>query len=159
MTWIIALFGIAAVVGSVMWLKPSPAQQRQARLRMQARRLGLDVRLAPLPQTHRAKVRRETAEPGVVYRRLRFDLSDRRRPACVWVRDGADAEWERQGEALAGALLQAMEAAAAQLPRDAAALELTPQGPGVYWRERGDEQTVIRMNEALTGLAAALAGA
>jgi hypothetical protein len=151
------VFAVMAVLGSVMWLKPSATQQRQARLRMLARQLGLDVRLAPLPQIRRARVRQQAADAGVVYRLLRFDIELPLRSDYLLVRDGADTEWEPQSaDALPAAIQAALDAVLSQLPRDIVAVELTAHGPGVYWRERGDEETVRSLSALLTQLAQAM---
>src|SRR5690606_1602091 len=150
MTWLIALFALAAVMGSVMWLRPSPAQQRQARLRERARQLGLDVRLAPLPQTRRARVRKESADSGVVYRLMRFDLTAMPAQLFVLVREAGAEEWERQSPTeLSPAVVAVIEKVLPRLPRDVVAVELTPQGPGFYWREQGDDETVATLRTLL----------
>lgn len=154
---LIAILATLALVGSVMWLKPSPAQRRQEEFRMLARQLGLDVRLAPLPQTRRARVRQEAPDPGVVYRLLRFDIKAPLAQDYVLVRDNADAPWEAQTDAaLPAALQQVVNAVLPGLPRDSVALELTAHGPGIYWRERGNTQTVRDLGGALERLLQAL---
>lgn len=160
MTWLITVFGILAVLGSVLWLKPSPAQQRQVRLRALARQLGIDVRLAQLPQTRRERVRQQATDAGVVYRLLRFDLDVRLPRDYVLVRENADSQWEAQTEELLpGRLQQALDDVLPTLPRDIVAIEITAHGPGVYWRERGDEQTVRQLGLSMERLAQALLAA
>lgn len=157
MGMLIAVFATLALLGSVMWLKPSPTQRRQEEFRALARQLGLDVRLAPLPQTRRARVRQESPDPGVVYRLLRFDIKAPLARDYVLVRESADAPWEPQtDEALPAVLQQALDGVLAGLPRDSVAVELTAHGPGVYWRERGDVQTVRDLAGALEQLLQAL---
>jgi hypothetical protein len=159
-TWLITVFGILAVLGSVLWLKPSPAQQRQVRLRALARQLGIDVRLAQLPQTRRERVRQQATDAGVVYRLLRFDLDVRLPRDYVLVRENADSQWEAQTEELLpGRLQQALDDVLPTLPRDIVAIEITAHGPGVYWRERGDEQTVRQLGLSMERLAQALLAA
>lgn len=154
MAVIIAAVAILLVFGSVMWLKPSPAQQRQTRMRLLARELGLDVRLTNIPQTRRARVREERPEQGIVYRLLQFgDNKNRLRRDYLWCRDSADAGWEIEAaDGLVPALRAQLEAVFSELPADARAVELTPNGPGVYWLERGGEESVRRMRELLARL-------
>lgn len=143
MTLVIAVMAVLAVFGSVMWLKPSPAQQRQVRLRTLARQLGMDVRLAALPQIRRARVREEEAEQGVVYRLLRFDLAAPLAQDYVLVRQNAESGWESQSDQVLPRVVQrVLNEESARVPKDVVAIELTAHGPGVYWREHGDEQTL-----------------
>lgn len=153
----IAILVALSLLGSVMWLKPSPAQRRQEEFRAMARQLGLDVRLAPLPQTHRARVRQQAPDPGVVYRFLRFDIKVPLTQDYVLVRDNAESPWEPQTDAtLPAALQQVVDEVLLELPRDSVALELTAHGPGVYWRERGDVQAVRDLGAVLERLLQAL---
>lgn len=159
----VTIFAIVAVLGSVLWLKPSAEQQRQTRLRLLARQLGLDVRLSALPQTRRARVREERVEQGVIYRLLQFGRRSVITHNQVWIREidrSQGTEWETDANAdLPPALRVVVEQVLPQLPPSVVALELTPQGPGVYWRERGDEQTVRGLQELLQRLADALIAA
>lgn len=150
----IAIVAILMVFGSVMWLKPSAAQQRQTRMRLRARELGLDVRLASIPQTRRDRVREERPEQGVVYRLLQFgDKKNRLERDYVWCRDSANSEWEiEKVDGLPSLLRTQVEAVFGDLPADARAIELTPNGPGVYWLERGDEDSVRRLHDTLVRL-------
>src|SRR5690606_9616694 len=141
MIYLLVLLVMAMVIGPVMWMKPSAGQQRLARMRMRARQLGLDIRVTELPQTHRASVRREDVLQGAVYR---IPVHDPRKVLPLNYRCVRDlrGEWEFEGKALPAPLQQIVEAAQQQLPRDVVAIELGPQGPGVYWREAGDEAAV-----------------
>lgn len=150
---VIAIVVALALLGSVLWLKPSPAQRRQAELRELARQLGVDVRLASLPQTRRAMVRKQAADSGVVYRLLRFDIKVPLPRDYVLVRENVGAPWEpRTDDVLPATVQQAIEAVLSGLPRDCVAVELTPHGPGIYWRERGDAQTVRDLASSLERL-------
>lgn len=152
---IVAIIAVLVVVGSVLWLKPSAAQLRQTQLRLRARQLGLDVRLSALPQIRRARVRGEPPQQGVVYRLLQFDK--RAAPlAYMTCRADARSEWESDGELPAPVRAQ-LDRLLPQLPRDAVAFEITPQGCGVYWRERGDEETVRLLHGLLQGMQQTLA--
>ncbi len=145
------------VIGSVLWLKPSAAQQRQAQLRLLARQLGLDVRLSALPQTRRARVRGEIASQGVVYRLLRF--GDRREKPLEYLvcRVSAESEWESESETLLPPLVRTeLDRVLQQLPRDAVAFEITQGGCGVYWRERGGEETLRELKRLLEAMQRAI---
>ena len=154
---VIAIVLVLVLAGSVLWLKPSAAQQRQTQLRLRARRLGLDVRLCSLPQTRRARVREERPEQGVVYRLLRF--GDRKQLALAYTvcRADAQSEWESESAvALPQTVRERLELILPQLPADAVAFEITPQGCGVYWRERGDADVVEKLKRLLETMQEAL---
>jgi len=177
MAYVIAIVAVLMMVGSVLWLKPSKAQQRQTTLRLLARQLGLDVRLCSLPQSRRARVREVRPDQGVVYRLPIFERREPPPPEYLLCRENADSPWvaeksvaeksvvekgaleKSSAEAevqLPSALRALVEKVAAELPADAVALELGPQGPAVYWRERGDENTLRRLHQSLLELRAAL---
>lgn len=159
MAYVIAIVAVLMVLGSVLWLKPSKTQQRQTELRLLARQLGLDVRLCNLPQCRRARVREERPEQGVVYRLPVFERREPPLPEYLLCRDSATAPWSVETAApLSPALQTLVDKACTELPADTAALELGPQGPAVYWRERGDEHTLRRLYRTLADLRAELLG-
>ncbi len=159
MVYVITIVAMLMIVGSVLWLKPSATDQRQTKLRLLARQLGVDVRLCNLPQSRRARVRAERPEPGVVYRLPIFARRDPPAPDYLLCRDNATAPWLSENvEELPVALRRLLEKVSAEVPADAVAIELGPQGPAVYWRERGDEQTLRQLAQSLTELKAALQG-
>jgi len=151
MAVIVAAVAILVIIGSVMWLKPSPTQRRQTQMRLLARQLGLDVRLSGLPQTRRARVRQERPEQGVVYRWLQFgDNKNGLTRDYVWCRDDVNSAWEIEStEGLSPALLAKIEAMFTEMPADARAVELAPHGPGIYWMERGGEEAVRGVQQML----------
>jgi hypothetical protein len=159
MGYIVAIVVILMIVGSILWLKPSPAMQRQARLRTLARDLGIDVRLCSLPQSRRARVREERPEQGVVYRLPIFDPGAAAVPHYLLCRENAEAPWSSEADApLAPPLQSLVDRVCAGLPFDAVALELGPAGPAVYWRERGDDDVLRRLYKSLEDLREALVG-
>lgn len=159
MGYVVAILAILIIVGSALWLRPSPAERRQAQLRLLARQLGIDVRLTALPQCRRARVREERPEHGVVYRLPIFDPAAAAVPPYLLCRENAESAWSAEVDApLAPALQTLVDRVSADLPRDAVALELGPAGPAVYWKERGDEDTLRRVYKSLEDLRTALLG-
>ena len=159
MAYVIAIVAVLMMVGSIMWLKPSKAQQRQTRLRLLARQLGIDVRLCNLPQSRRARVRIERPQQGVVYRLPIYQRREPLAPEYLLCREDSAAAWESESAAALPPPLRALvDQVSAELPADAVAIELGPQGPAVYWRERGDEETLRRLAKSLAELRAALLG-
>ncbi len=157
---IIAIIAVLVLAGSVLWLKPSAAQQRQTRLRLLARQLGLDVRLCTLPQTRRARVREERPQQGVVYRLLRFGEKPPKTFEYLLCRVDAQTAWESATDVELPLSVRAeLDRMLPQLPNDAVAFEITPQGCGVYWRERGDEEAVRLLKRLLESMQQVLVAA
>jgi len=155
--YLITAVVLLLVLSPVVMMMPSPRQRRQALLRERARKLGIDVRVAELPQTHRQRVRREPVEQGLVYRLPQRDGWHQVR-AHLRCRASAADEWEVQegSPALTEALEAAVAQVAARVPTDAVAIELAATGPAIYWREHGNEQAVERVHGLLSELVAAL---
>lgn len=153
MSIIISIIVALMVIGSVLWLKPSASQQRQTRLRLLARQLGLDVRLSALPQVRRARVRAELPQQGVVYRLLRFGENKEKPVEYLICRVDAHTPWESESNIeLSPPVRAELERVLAQLPNDAVAFEITSAGCGVYWRERGDEEMIHRLKQLLESM-------
>lgn len=157
---IVSIIVVLMVIGSVLWLKPSASQQRQTKLRLLARQLGLDVRLSPLPQVRRARVRGEPQQQGVVYRLLRFGETKTDALEYLICRVDANSEWESESAAVLPASVRAeLERVLAELPNDAVGFEITPVGCGVYWRERGNEDTLRQLKQLLESMQQVIAAA
>lgn len=141
MGWLIGFLVVAFVVAPVFWIMPSPAQKRQARMRARAHQLGLGISLVDLPQSHRAKVRREPASPGVCYcLRIQRDRSWVRPQWFIW-REAPEDESEINGQC-PEAVRTALSALRAKMSADTVGVGSTPEGYALYWRERGDETAV-----------------
>lgn len=157
---IVSIIVVLMVIGSVLWLKPSASQQRQTKLRLLARQLGLDVRLSALPQVRRARVRGEQPQQGVVYRLLQFGENNANPIDYLICRVNAESPWESESDSTLSPLVRAeLDRVLAQLPRDAVAFEITSAGCGVYWRERGDEDTLRHLKQLLESMQQAIAAA
>lgn len=148
MKWLWIFLSIAIALGPVMWMMPSPQQKRIARLRAHAQALGLEVKIAPMPQLHRAQVRKETAEMGVVYR-LRFAPNyASKHQITPWLvcRNAQTGQWEDEGlQAVPQAQREILSGLLIKLSNDIAAIEQTVMGLGVYWREHGEVDAVDKL--------------
>lgn len=151
MGWVIAVVVISMVLAPLMWIMPTPTQKRQARMREAARQCGLQVRIGPLPQTRRDKVRRQPEETGVSYIR-QHPRSRTQWPRWIAWREVPEGE-SRLPERLAPEQRQLLQDILEQLPADAVAVECNQQGLIVYWRERGDEATVRQLAQLLERMA------
>lgn len=141
MGWLIGFIVVAFVVAPIMWVMPSPAQKRQARLRERAQQLGLAISLVDLPQSHRSKVRKEAAAKGVAYSLRMQRERNRIRPHWFVWREAPDGERDIDGSC-PEAVVDALPALRARMGADMVGFGSTPEGYVLYWRERGDETTV-----------------
>jgi hypothetical protein len=102
-------------------------------------------------------VREERPEQGAVYRLPIFERREPPLPEYLLYRENSSVAWESETTAeLPPALCAAIDKISAELPGDAVALELGPHGPAVYWRERGDEDSLRHLYESLVELRSAL---
>lgn len=153
MQWLIALVVISLLLAPVMWMMPSKQQQRQGRLRMAARSAGLQVQLAPLPQSRRQQVRKEDTVMGVCYTLLIPRTKGWQRGQWFAWRRAPEEEARFAGEP--GTALQAqLESWFGTVSADVVAIESDQRGLSLYWRERGSEEDVQVMAEATRRLAA-----
>ena len=151
--WVWIVLGLGLVLGPVLWMMPSAAQSRQAKLRTRASQLGLQVKVAEMPQVHRARVRKEDTLSGAMYM-LRHPPRHQCQSWLVCRERGA--EWDV--ETLATVPQQQRNVLQGLLPQlavDIYAFEQNPQGIAVYWREQGDESAVDRCLAYLQQLAQA----
>ncbi len=152
---IIAL-SVAMVVGPVLWIRPSPRQKQQARIRARAAALGLQVRLYPKSsvtgdskdremvmhyQLPRPQVLDESELGEWVLRRRNFAHEMHFAESWDWQGKPAPARWH---DALRGLLTQ--------LPEDVFSIVGSPQGVAVVWNERGTDERVDQIAEALKTL-------
>lgn len=158
MAWIVIVLGALLVIGPVFWMMPSERDRQLERLRGAARSHGLDVVDVELPQTRRERVREEERRRGVLYRASVPLTRARSTPTVRWVRERPDAPWEPEGGELPVALVGAVERVLGALPPAVKAFELGRQGPGIYWREQGNEATVAALAALLKPLADQIGG-
>lgn len=162
MKWLIIVFIIMSLIGSVMWVMPTPRQKFQAQLRLKARALGFQVQLVQLHlPRQRGEVEPETPTLPA-YRLMRQNLSRQERDALTpWrvcrvdniANTGLPEGWSwSEGEgALGGEALKRVRDAIATLPEDVLAIESTPLQLSVFWNE-GDEAGLTVIKDALMPL-------
>lgn len=142
------------VVAPLMAFKPSKLVKRQMAFRDEALALGLQVKVADLPQSHRAKVRQQSVEQGVVYRlpfRQQKSLAVIDPQICVFTGEGF--EWPGIAQEF---IQQRFEQCWSQLPPDSVALELNVTGVAVYWQEQGTVERVQQLYEVLSDLSSSI---
>ncbi|WP_207063141.1 hypothetical protein [Motiliproteus sp. SC1-56] len=160
MNWVFIVLILLAIVGSMMWMMPSPRQRAQALLRQKAMRLGIQVQISRLlfPRALGEAVADE--RDCTAYRLARTQDRRRGRQAPVpWqifkVRSHANTglpegwSWGRGEGQLTSEQLALIAGLIEILPADVYALESTPVSAGVYWNEHGDLDTVDLVFENL----------
>lgn len=169
MNWVVIALILLAIVGSMMWMMPSPRQRVQALLRQKAMRSGFQVQIARilLPRALGEAVADE--RDCVAYRlpRLSAGKDDRasRNVAAALIpwqifqlqthaTDGLPAGWSwSKGEAQLNAEALTLIAELVEaLPDDVYGLESTPVSVSVYWEERGTPETVELIQQLLNRL-------
>lgn len=162
MEWVISILVLLSLIGSVMWIKPSPRERMQSQMRLHARKAGLVVQLATL-ETPRARGETEPSQLRLTaYRRLRTEQARGRVPLGVWqvfrieniASEGLPSGWSwKQGErSLAPAQLASLNQTLEALPRSVLALEGNPQQLSLYWREEGGCERVDQLAQQLRQL-------
>ena len=150
MSYLIIAVVVLMVLSPVFWIMPSPRQKRQMQLRQQAMSLGFMVKIADLPQQHRAKVRKEKVEQGVTYR-LPWEVK-RKHPEGIeylLMRDPGETPSGFDGSGFGQQMQVLMQDALQQLPDSVVALEYAGPGLALYWREHGDAELVNGLYQQL----------
>lgn len=163
MKWFIITLVVASLIGSVMWVMPSPRQRYQAALRLKARQFGIQVQLVrvTLPRAQ------GEMEPEVrtipAYRVARTNLDRKERDGwCCWEVLRVDTldnrgllehwSWKTGQGMLSPAALELINALLEQLPDDVLGVESTPLSLTLYWDERGDESRLAQLHELVQPL-------
>lgn len=141
--WVAIGFIMLVVVGSVVWIRPSPRDQKLAKWRRDAIIAGLKVRMQTLKAEPKKSGIREDVQ-GVTYEW--YDPSpqkgDQSRWAVVktqgWLQEGLPDHWSWHSESheeLASQITQMIQ----ECPLNVNALERTPGSSRIIWDENGSE--------------------
>lgn len=163
MKWLIITVVMISLIGSVMWVMPSPRQRYQAELRMRARKMGVQVQLSrvDLPRA-KGEVEPETISvPAYRFPRTNLERSERDR-WVVWQvhrvetleNEGLPAGWswlKGAGELSESVRLRVNELLQS-LPEDVVGVESTPLYLGLFWYERGEPERLEQLNELVQPL-------
>lgn len=149
MHWLIITFILCSLIGSMMWVMPSPRQRYQADLRMRARKLGIQVQLVRL-EFPRGKGETEGETKSVpAYRILRQNLDRAEKDAWkAWQvlrietleNEGLPSGWSwgSKGASLSAEAIDSIRQLVEQLPEDVVGVESTPLHLTLFWLERGE---------------------
>lgn len=146
MAWLIGVGVVAFMLAPIIWILPSPRQRRQSLIRDKARQLGLQVRVTPLPQTRRQRVRKESQVQVVSYTRPIHC----RQPGAPWRQWLTAVEEEENTLDLLSATPAAVRQHLDELPSGGILLEYTGLGLAFYWQELGAQpDTITALSSAL----------
>ncbi|MDO6563473.1 hypothetical protein Q4488_08775 [Amphritea sp. 1_MG-2023] len=160
MKWTIIIFVMMSLLGSMMWVMPSPRQRLLAKLRQQASRDGFQVQIVRLtPPRAAGQVEPETFT-ATAYRLPRFNLEKEQRHQFIpWqiFRQVAVANqglpegwcWGLGERRLNEQQLATLNTLLAGLPEGVSSIESTPIHISLYWDERGDENTLDELKARL----------
>jgi len=146
MKWAIIALIMLSLIGSMMWVMPTPRQRFQAKLRLEARQHGFQVSLGHLDLPRAQGEMEATQLKTPVYRIARTNLSRQERDGFVGysvarmsaiANEGLPSGWSWvKGERTLDAVrLQQLAQWLEALPQEISAIESDPIHLALYWRE------------------------
>lgn len=148
MKWAIIILIMLSLIGSMMWVMPSPRQRFQAELRARAKPIGFQVQMVRLTAP-RAKGEMEAEQYAVMAYRLPRTNMDKKsaQRLAPWhafrvnalANEGLPEGWSwGVGErVLDDAALSLLTDVIAQLPKGVSSIESTPIHVTAHWDEEG----------------------
>ena len=156
--WIAMAFIALAIVGSVMWIRPSPRDQKLAKWRRDAIMAGMKVRLQTLKAEPKNSGIRDDVD-GVTYEWFNPEpnKTDKTTWAIVkmdgWLQEGLPQGWSWYGKEMS-VDLEKIKHIVEGLPIEVNAIERTPISSRVIWNENGKEFDAVKLKEYLQNLQA-----
>lgn len=156
--WLVMIFIALVVVGSVMWVRPSPRDQKLAKWRRDAIMAGLKVRMQTLKAEPKNSGIRDDVE-GISYEWFNPEpnKTDTTTWAIVktdaWLKDGLPQGWSWYAQEVdidPAKIAQIIQA----LPMEVNAIERTPISSRVIWNESGKDFDAKALKEYLQNLQA-----
>jgi hypothetical protein len=145
MTFWIVLSIVGVMLSPLVWLRPSRQQSGKMDLRLEARRIGLAMQLAPQEWPH--WLPKEPPSPCAQYHRHRRGS----KPAAWAYWQTEPGVWlNRWREPCEDALLMVQFNT---LPADVFKIEADDQMIALYWSERGESEVLRRIAAVLKALA------
>ncbi|MEH6471832.1 MAG: hypothetical protein V7752_11325 [Halopseudomonas sp.] len=161
MNWVIIVLILLAIIGSMMWMMPSPRQRVQALLRQRAMRLGFQVQIVRILLPRALGEAMADERDCVAYRLPRTQKRSGSKPvpwqifqltshANVGLPEGWS--WSKGEDQLEQSTLGLIAELIQSLPEDVYGIESTPVSVSVYWEERGTPETVELIQQQLNRL-------
>ncbi|AZL67882.1 MULTISPECIES: hypothetical protein [Pseudomonas] len=136
---------LALILSPLAWLRPSRKQSRQMNLRLEGRRMGLAMQLAPQEWPH--WLEKQPPSPCPQYHRARRKGHDD--SWCYW-QVSTGVWWNRYREPCEDSrLLEAF----AGLPESVYKIEADTQMVALFWGERGEDSVLQDIAKVLETLA------
>lgn len=153
MKWAIIVLIMMSLLGSMMWVMPSPRQRFLAKLRLQASREGFHVQMVRVTPPRAAGQVEPEVLSATAYRLPRYNLEKSEREAFTeWqiFRQTAIADtglpegwcWGTGERSLTESQLKTLNQLIGQLPDGVSSVESTPVHVSLYWNEKGDESSL-----------------
>ncbi|CAI8806560.1 DUF2509 family protein [Pseudomonas donghuensis] len=142
--WVVVSI-LALILSPLAWLRPSRKQSGQMALRMEARRMGLAMQLAPQEWPH--WLPKEPPSPCAQY--LRPRRQGRSDSWCYW--QTTPGVWLNQWREPCADTAHAEQLA--RLPESVYKVEAGPQMVALYWGERGETAVLQDIAAVLNALA------
>lgn len=153
MKWAIIILIMMSLLGSMMWVMPSPRQRFLAKLRQQASKHGFQVQMVRMTPPRAAGQMKPETLTATAYRLPRYNLEKAHRNNFTeWqvfrqiavANEGLPEGWcWGSGErCLNEQQLAVLNALIEQLPAGVSSVESTPVHISLYWDERGDENSL-----------------
>lgn len=160
MKWAIIVLIMMSLLGSMMWVMPSPRQRYLAKLRQQASRQGFQVQIVRVTPPRAAGQVKPEVLSATAYRLPRYNLEKKHREnfnewqvfrQTAVANEGLPEGWcwgvgERSLNATQLGMLNDL---IAQLPDGVSSVESTPVHISLYWNEKGDEHTLEQLQALL----------
>jgi len=149
--WVIGFIALALgmVAGPALALRNSKGAERQMQLRSEARKMGLQVTLEPLPLREGDKDRTLIA----VYRLVLDKHLPRQVNHCARRARLDHNEWMFLRNRPELEIYEELLALYAQLPTDVDAIECQPHYVAAWWREKGGVDTLSSLHKQLQTIA------
>jgi hypothetical protein len=145
MTVWIVLSIIGVMLSPLIWLRPSRRQSGRMALRLEARRMGMGMQLAPQEWPHWLPVAPPSPCPQLHLPRR----NKGNKPWAYWQTEPGTwvNRWREPCEN------EALLAQFSTLPADVYKVELDEQMIALYWAERGESEVLLRIAAVLKALA------
>ncbi|WP_299196880.1 hypothetical protein [uncultured Amphritea sp.] len=160
MKWAIIVLVMMSLLGSMMWVMPSPRERYLAKLRQQASRRGFQVQIVRAKPPRAAGQVEPEVMKATAYRLPRYNLDKKHRANFIeWqifrqiavADEGLPEGWcwgvgERRLNEKQLAMLNLL---ISQLPEGVASVESTPIHISLYWNEKGGEEVLEQLHALL----------
>ena len=163
MEWAIIVLIVVSLIGSMMWVMPSPRQRFQSKLRLNARKFGFNVSLAHIKFPRAQGEIEGEVRHLPVYRKVRTNLHKKARQGWQdWsvcrvisqAKTGLPEGWSWiKGEfEIKAPKCEQLSAWLETLPREVVAVESTNLHLSLYWTEPDIPGGLETLNERATTL-------